>query len=71
MNRHQALRLAINALEFKLAHYRVNANLAEKFGSHSPQYYAALKQMNETTQAIVILQKELDAHIRYPAEVKL
>jgi len=66
MNRQQALRLAITALEFKRARYRHDAQTID-----SPQFKAALKQVNEITQAIVILQKELDTQTRYPTEVKL
>jgi len=77
MNRTQAFRLAITALEFKRARYRVDANLAEKlvlsevegYGADYPAAIAAQKMVEQINQAITILQKELEAHTHYQRQI--
>ena len=69
MNRTQALRLAITALEFRRARFRVDANIAEKLGADTPAFKAALKTVDDCTQAINILRQELEAQTHYPAQV--
>jgi hypothetical protein len=69
LNRTQALRLAITALEFKRARYRMDANLAEKYGADYPAAINAQKMVDQINQAIAILQKEIEAHTHYQRQV--
>ncbi len=70
MNRQQAFRIAIAALEFKRHNYCVDANLAEKVGADYPAALSAQKTVNELNQAITILQKEIEAQSFYPRQVQ-
>jgi hypothetical protein len=69
MNRQQAFRIAITALEFKRARYRVDADLAEQYGADYPTAINAKKQIDEINQAISFLQKEIEAHNHYSRQV--
>ena len=69
MNRQQALRLAINALEFKRAH--ISDMLLKKSNPPPSMERAARETIEDCTKALVIIRQELAALTRYPNEAKL
>lgn len=62
MNRCQAFRIAIRALEYQRARYKIDANLAEKYGADYPAAQAALAKVQELNSAISILPKPIVNH---------
>lgn len=67
MNRCQAFRIAIRALEYQRARYKIDANLAEKYGADYPAAQAALAKVQELNSAISILNSEIEAQAMYPS----
>jgi hypothetical protein len=68
MNRIEALKLALRAIEYMIARYP--SDIEHYYGEASPQYKAALALSANLAQAKNILKKELDAHTIYPAKTK-
>jgi hypothetical protein len=58
MNRTQAFRLAIIALEFKRARYRVDANLAEQYGADYPHAIASQKLALSEVEGLALSEVE-------------